>query len=122
MLIQIIIRETKTILNTAAAVVVVNMVSRRQFLFNLYIRIIFHCFDIIMFNLTKCEISPNSGDKTLTKYIARPIYVNKTSNDIITGSPRLIGLSAFKLYYDLDFISLNCFCLRQTFGCYFHPD
>ena len=24
----------------------------------------FYCFDIFMFKLTKCEISPNSGDKT----------------------------------------------------------
>ena len=58
-LIQIILRETETILDTATVVNVVNIVSRRQFLFNYYIQM-FHCFDI----LTKCEISPNGGDKS----------------------------------------------------------
>ena len=56
-----------TILNTAAVVIVVVMVvnidSRRQFFLNHCIKM-FHCFDIFMYKLTKCDISRNSGDKT----------------------------------------------------------
>ena len=47
------------ILNPAAVVIGVNIVSRRKFLFNRYIRM-YHCFDIFIY---KGEISPNSGDK-----------------------------------------------------------
>ena len=56
----------KKLLNAATAVIavviVVNIVLRRQFVFDHYIRM-FHCFDIFMLP-TKCDISRNSGVKT----------------------------------------------------------
>ena len=56
----------------------------------LYLTITFECVIASIysrFKLAKCEISPNRGDKTHTInndiVIARPIYVNETSNVFI---------------------------------------